>query len=108
MGHNIKCYGEYFEVPIFQDHNVADGEQVYIGNGQGCSTFWFKTVEEAKNFIEKFSQRIKVYDSGVVYALIPKAMCEACKNHYSYGTAKWRRAKENNCFQFKEYLKAQV
>jgi len=108
MGHNIKSYGEYFEVPIFQDHNVADGEQVYIGNGQGCSTFWFKTVEEAKNFIEKFSQRIKVNDIGKVHGLIPETMCRECKNHYSYGTAKWREVKENNCSQFKEYLKAQA
>jgi len=105
MVHKIRCYGEYKGVPIFRDYSVVDEEQVYIGNGQGCRTFWFKNVREAKKFIDKYRDRMIVTESGSVTGLIPKELCENCKNHYRYGTKEWENAKENNCFTFKKQLK---
>lgn len=105
MGHNIRDWGAHEGVPISQDYNVADGEQVYIGNGQGCGTFWFRDTQEAKRFIDAYRERIKVTDLGCVTGLIPKALCEGCRGHYSHGTPKWKRAKDWNCHGFKEQLK---
>jgi len=93
-------------VPIFKDNNVVDDEPFYIGNGQGCGTFWFRNVEEAKKFIETHRDKIKLTDLGIVRGLIPKELCKNCKNNYSYGTDRWKRAKSNNCFDYKEQLKA--
>ena len=53
----IKEYKPYKGVAIFRDYNVY-GEQVYIGNGQGCDTFWFRSVDEAKKFIDYFRDKI--------------------------------------------------
>jgi len=105
MGHNIRDYGKYKNVPIYRDYNIANGEQVYIGNGQGCSTFWFKNVQDARRFIDRHRDKIKLTNSGSVYGLIPNKLCRGCKGHYTYGSNEWKKAKENNCFQFKEELK---
>jgi len=108
MGHKIRVYRPFRGIPIFRDYNVVDGEQVYIGNGQGCGTCWFRNVREARKFIEHFKDRIKVDELGHVTGLIPTSMCLECKNHYSYGTEGWRNASENNCFEFKENLKREA
>ncbi len=105
MGHNIRSYGTHRLVPIYQDYNVADGLQVYIGNGQGCGTFWFGDVEEAKRFIDAYRNRIELTNLSSVGGLIPKELCEGCKGHYSYGTPAWKRAKDWNCREFKEQMK---
>jgi len=106
MGHKIRDYGEYKGVPIFRDYSVVDGEQVYLGNGQGCHTFWFKTVADAKRFIDAYQEQIKPDQRGL--GLIPRSLCENCKNHYTYGTKEWQTAKANNCFAFKEQLKRNI
>ena len=104
----IKTYREYKGVPIFKDYSVADNEQVYIGNGQGCSTFWFRDIEEAKKFINKYRSKIKIWDTRIIGGLIPEKLCRNCKCHYSYQTPKWYKAKERNCREFKEQLKNQI
>jgi len=43
----IKEYKPYKGIMIFRDFNVVDGEQFYIGNGQGCGTFWFKNISSS-------------------------------------------------------------
>ena len=106
--HRIKIYKEYKGVMIFQDYNVADDEQVYIGNGQGCGTFWFRDIKEAKKFIDKYRDKMKIWDTGVIRGLIPEKLCRNCKCHYSYQTPKWYKAKERNCQEFKEQLKNQI
>jgi len=103
----IKIYPPYKGVPIFKDYNVVDGEQVYIGNGQGCGTVWLKDLEEARKFIDKYRRRIKVADSGCV-SMIPRKICLSCKNHYSYNTLKWKKTKEFACREYKKELKAQI
>ncbi|MHA1723104.1 MAG: hypothetical protein ACTSXW_08515 [Candidatus Baldrarchaeia archaeon] len=109
MGHKIKFYGEYKGVPIYRDFNIVDGEQVYIGNGQGCHTFYFKTVEEAKKFIDHFEEQLK---KGVDYlggrvgqVLIPIELCLECQCYYSYGTKEYKKYRPHNCKEFKEQLK---
>jgi len=100
----IKDYNSYKGVPIFRDFNVVDGEQVYIGDGQGCGTFWFSSVPEAKKFINRYQNLIKVIGIG----LIPKPICQSCKGHYSYDTPQWKQATRDNCEDFKEALKKEV
>jgi len=102
----IRFFGKYRGVPIFKDYNIVDEEKVYLGNGQGCHTFWFKTVKEAKKFIDKYRDKINPNIRGL--GLIPEELCRNCKNHYSYGTEEWKNARENNCFEFKEQLKKAV
>lgn len=104
----IKTYKEYKGVLISKDYNIADNEQVYIGNGQGCSTFWFKDIEEARKFIDKYKSKIEVWDTRIIGGLIPKKLCLNCKCHYSYQTKKWYKAKDFNCRAFKEELKKQI
>jgi hypothetical protein len=108
MGHHIRDYGNYKGVPIFRDCNVVDGEQVYIGNGQGCRTFWFSSVPEAKRFIDKLRDRIVITDSGGVTGLIHDEICKACKGHYSWGSPEWEKALRDNCRDYKEKLKLEV
>ena len=104
----IRHYKKYKGVPIYRDLYARD-EQVYIGNGQSCRTFWFKSILEAKKFINKFRDEMKVSSSGSVTGLIPIELCLNCKCHYSYGTEEWKKAKrEFNCKDYKEQLKASV
>ena len=105
MGHKIQDFGDYKGVPTFKDFNVADGEQVYIGNGQGCATLWFGTVGEARAFIDKYEKRIK-YTNG--RGLIPRRICKECKGHYSFNTKKWKNAPRDNCSDVKQQLKSKV
>ncbi len=100
----IKSYPEYKGVFISKDYNVYD-ERVYIGNGQGCSTFWFKDAKDARKFIDRYEKKIKISNCGHVSGLIPKKLCLDCKCHYSYGTKKWQKVKDYNCKSFKEELK---
>ena len=104
----IKTYKPYLGVMIFRDYNIADDEQVYIGNGQGCGTFWFRNIKEAKKFIKKYREKIRITDLEVVQGLIPEKLCRNCKCHYSYQTPEWYKAKERNCREFKEQLKNQI
>ncbi len=108
MGHGITTYPEYKKVPISRDWNVADGEQVYIGNGQGCATLWFVTVEEARAFIDKYEKRIKITNYQRVKGLIPNKICLKCKGHYSYNTKAWKNAPRTNCSDIKQQLKSKV
>ena len=105
--HKIREYKKYKGVPIFLDYNVVDGEQVYIGNGQGCGTFWFKNIEKAKKFIDEFRDKMDIdYLGGV--SLIPGKLCKKCKNYYSVGTKEREKAKDYVCGEYKEELKAKV
>jgi hypothetical protein len=104
----IRDYGDYNGVPIFRDKNVLDDEQVYIGNGQGCSTFWFSTVPEAKRFIDAYKERIVLTKIQRVTGLIPPELCQECKCHYSYGSPEWHKATRDNCEDYKNELKAKI
>jgi len=104
----IRDYGDYKGIPVFRDYNVADAEKVYIGNGQGCSTFWFRSVPEAKRFIDKYKDKIKVTDIGSVTGLIPPEICQTCKGHYSYQSPEWQKATRDNCQDYKEKLKMKL
>jgi len=97
----IRCYGEYRGVPIYRSYSVA-GEQVYLGNGQGCDTFWFRSVEDARRFIDAYIDTIKSDKKGL--GLIPVELCKNCRCHYPYGTPEWQRTKDWNCFKFKQEL----
>ena len=96
----IRSYPKYKEVMIFKDYDI-DGQQIYIGNGQGCSTFWFDNLEKVKKFIDKNAKKIEITDLGCINGLIPKKLCKNCKCYYSYGTKKWADAKDYNCKKFK-------
>jgi len=93
-------YDSYNGVPISRDTDVVDGEQVYIGDGQGCRTFWFRSVGEAKHFIERY-----VTQFGDITGLIPKELCQDCKGHYSYQSEDWQKATREDCVDYKEELK---
>lgn len=99
----IKTYPDYKGVMISKDYNVY-GENVYIGNGQGCATFWFKDAEEARKFIDCYRDKIKVNEGGGVN-IIPPELCQKCKCHYSYLTPAWKKAKDRVCTNYKRELK---
>jgi len=105
--HKIKTYKKHKGVPIFRDYNIVDGEQVYIGNGQGCGTFWFRDVKEARKFIDKFREEMDIDHIGGVSLILGK-LCIKCRSYYSYGTKEWKKAKDRVCEEYKEELKAKV
>lgn len=108
MSHKIEMYKECGGVPIYRDYNVVDGQQVYIGNGQGCDTLWFKSVKEARRFIRTFRDKMVVTDLGIVQGLIPKSICNKCRCHYSFGTKEWEKYKDFACEEYKEELKTKA
>lgn len=79
-------------------------KQIYIGNGQGCHTFWFCNTQKAQKFIDKYIKKIKISNCGSVSGLIPEKLCADCKGHYSYMTEEWKKAKDYNCSALKEKL----
>ena len=103
----IVQYTDYKGVIISRDTHVY-GQQIYLGNGQGCNTFWFKNVDGAKRFIDKHIEKIEVGIFGSLSGLIPPALCQDCQNHYSFQTKERFNAKPTNCFDYKEQLKAEV
>lgn len=100
----IKEYGPYKGVPIFRDSNIGS-EAVYLGNGQHCSTFFFKSVQRARKFIDHHEDGIKVQRQGHVKDLIPEELCQDCKNRYPHGTPEHSKAKQFNCKKHKKTLK---
>ena len=102
----VRYYGTYKGVPIFRDYNVADDRQVYIGNGQGCDTFWFRSVKEAKKFIDKYRDKLKCDENGREpgLGLIPRELCERCQCHYSAFTEEFKKFKPHVCEELKEKL----
>ena len=102
---SIKDYKNYKGILISRDYDVIDSEQVYIGNGQGCHTFWFKSVSEAKEFIDHYRDKIKVTDLGCIMGIIPREVCQTCQRHYSFGSKDWNGATRDNCQDVKESLK---
>jgi len=102
----IKSCGEYCGIPINIDYSIKEPEKVFIGNGIGCHTFWFESVAHAKAFIDYYKDKINPEAFGL--GLIPKEVCQECRNHYRYGTKEWREAKPNNCESLKKRLKNAV
>ena len=85
-------YGEYKGIPIARDCNVF-GEQVFIGYGEGCHTFWFSSVKDAKKFIDKYIDKINPTALGL--GLIPQSLCEKCgKNEYACKSLKEKLKRE--------------
>lgn len=93
----------YKGLELYRATNVY-GEQYYIGNGQGCGTFWFKTLKDAKKFIDHFIDRI-TQKSGHL-GLIPESVCSKCQNRYSPAVDpdKYRKYPPHACKELKERL----
>ena len=89
----------YKGIPINRDHGVL-GEQVYIGNGQNCGTFWFASVGEVKKFIDAY--RIHPDKHGL--GLIPEDLCKHCQCHYSAFTEEYRKYQPFACRGYKKRL----
>ena len=100
----VKRCGLFRGVPIYKDSRIVDGRNVYIGNGQNCSTFWFRSVEDAKKFIDMYWDRMIIEPSGSVRGLIPEELCKQCKNHYPHGSKEWEKAKPDACKEYKEEM----
>jgi len=104
----IRAYNYYKDIPISRDYDVVDGEQVYIGNGQECHTLWFKSVPEAKKFIDRYRGRMDITEGLLGLGLIPRKICQGCKGHYSFKSAEWQKATRDNCEDYKQELKRVV
>ena len=83
---------------IYRDTNIVDNENVYASNGQGCSTVWFKSAEQARKIIG-------------LYGGIPDGhgakMCHLCKCHYSINDPKYKKAPyEQACREWKDKIAA--
>ena len=100
----IRDYGVYKGVPISRDYSVGDERQVYIGNGQGCSTFWFKSVDEARKFIDHYENQIIIDRAEHVKGLIPESLCKQCQNHYSAFSEEYKKYPPHACKMVKEEL----
>ncbi len=79
-----------FKYDIHKDTNVY-GNNFYFGNGQGCGTLWFKTLQQVKDFIAE-QGRISGHDSG---------FCEKCNHHYSFGTKEYKKYPPLACKEWK-------
>ena len=99
----IRDYKPYKGVPISRNFSVAGEEQVYLGYGINCGTFWFRTVKEARKFIDKYRDKINPEKHGL--GLIPEELCKKCQHHYSFGTKEWEMYPPHACKEFKERLK---
>lgn len=94
-------FKEYKGFRIFKDTNVI-GRNVYIGNGQNCGTFWFRTVKEAREFIDYYERQIMPNEPHL--GLIPDEMCNRCQNRYSYFSKEYEKFPPFACSAYKEKL----
>jgi hypothetical protein len=84
-----------FDNNIHKDTNVY-GDNVYIGNGQGCSTIWFPSVSIAKKAFQK---------DGIMRGYL-LADCTKCQCHYSYSSKEYHKFEPHVCREAKEeYVK---
>lgn len=81
-------------IGISKDTNVC-GDNVYIENGQGCGTIWFKNVKEATEFLKKYGM-ISGLDSG---------LCKECSCHYSIADKNHKKYPKFACRHWKEGIK---
>ena len=103
---SIRDYRKYTGVRISQDSSIYK-EQMYLGNGQGCGTFWFKDLKEARIFIDEFRDKIKI--TGFEHVdIVPEELCKKCKCHYSFETKEWKKAKDYACKDYKKKLKKEA
>lgn len=86
-----------YEGDVHRDTAVL-APNVYCGNGQGCGTVWFDTVEQARAVIKKLGKTPTGQDAG---------LCHECSCHYSYGSAEYLRYPEWACREYKRKI-AQV
>ncbi len=100
----IRDYGAYKGVLISWDYSIGDERQVYIGNGQGCHTFWFRDVDEARKFIDYYEDRIFVDKVEHVRGLIPESLCNQCQNRYSAFSKEYKKYPPHACKELKEEL----
>jgi len=42
------------------------------------------------------------------FGLIPRSICERCRNHYPFGSEGWKKHPENACRELKERLKREA
>jgi len=76
---------------IKKDLNVY-GDNVYLGNGQGCDTIWFKTVPQARKALER--DGIKTGHD--------LCDCSKCGCHYSFQSPGWKKYPQHACSAAKE------
>lgn len=81
----------------YRDTNIS-GDQVFYSPGQGCGTIWFKTVKEARKFVNEYED-ISGSDLG---------LCEKCRNHYSSSSKEYNFFPENVCHEAIEALKKRI
>lgn len=78
---------------INRDYNIHD-KNVYFGNGQGCGTIWFKSVPDARKFINEYG-----YLSG-----FDSKLCKKCQCHYSIDNKEYNKYSKFACEQWKEQI----
>lgn len=100
--HTVWVFGENGrELGVDLDHNIADEAPCYIfeggkAHGEGCKTVWYPSLEVAKAEIRR------LFESGESVATGRDAgLCKRCQNHYSYGSAGWKKYPPFACGQFK-------
>jgi hypothetical protein len=77
---------------IFRDTNICDDHNVYLSNGQGCGTIWFKTVGQARGALEKDG----IKDGRDLFD------CSKCACHYSASDKKQKNYPFHACTEAKE------
>jgi len=102
-----RAYKAYKGVGIHREEDIY-GEQIYIGNRQGCGTFWFENIKDARKFIDRYKNGGMDVDYNGGVSLIPEEMCKKCRGYYSYGTKEWEKYEDFACEGYKERLKAEA
>jgi hypothetical protein len=83
----------HYDNDIKRDTHVYS-DSVYIGDGQGCGTVWYPTVQQARKIVNQLDEVPVGQDAG---------LCHLCKCSYSIHSDDWKKAKyEYACKQWKE------
>lgn len=85
---------------IARDFNVL-GDNVYMDNGQGCDTIWFKSVPECRKFLKNNGWR---YNFSGRYS----GLCNCCRCHYSITDPEYQKLEDFMCHKWKEDIKAEI
>lgn len=80
---------------IHRNMEVVGPDNVFFGNGQGCGTIWFSSVDEARHFLQAFGKL-----SGFASKL-----CENCGCHYGRGHYFWKRYPNHICQAWKKEIR---
>lgn len=80
---------------IVRYYNIVDDKQVFVANGMGCDTVFYKSVPEARALINHLGRIPNGRDAN---------LCKVCQNHYSPTEAGYKLFPPMACKDYKNGL----